>query len=403
MSSEKSTKRLLALAILLSLVGLAISLVLTRNYYLHVLAGRVSECTITSYIDCDRVTDSRFSTLAGVPNALISTGYGLVMAALLALGLFAGDRAVRSAARAGALVLAFAGALVSLALAAISAFVIQALCLYCALLQLTNLTIAILLRTALRESWWNHLRALWPVRLRDMLMAASYLVFVVLAMTGLALGMSAVGSQAGSSSAEPASGAVLLETFYEQRVNEFDTSDSPGLGDEGSSVEVVVFSDFTCPHCRDFDSMLRNLALEAGVRLVFKFFPLEGECNPHLPEDAGGTSCEAAAAAYEAYRQGKFWEYSALLFEDFREHSDEQLRAHGVAVGAARPDAIVVASRDEQVYRRLARDVEEGVAAGVEGTPTVFVNGRMLDTRRLRPGDSRYGILRATLKELARG
>ena len=162
--------------------------------------------------------------------------------------------------------------------------------------------------------------------------------------------------------------------------------------------------DFTCPYCLEFDGRVRELVAEfqGQVQLVYKFFPLDGECNPHLAENPAATGCEAAASAYAAFKQNSFWEYSDLLFANFRQHTVEQLVSYGAAAGLADPEALGDATDDPAIYRRLARDVEEGFTAGVEGTPTIFVNGRLLDTSKLRAGDTRYGILKATVKELIR-
>ena len=55
---------------------------------------------------------------------------------------------------------------------------------------------------------------------------------------------------------------------------------------------------------------------------------------------------------------------------------------------------------DEAMMARLAADVEEGVRAGVSGTPTAFLDGRRLATERMRSGETRYGVLKAAIEEV---
>jgi len=57
---------------------------------------------------------------------------------------------------------------------------------------------------------------------------------------------------------------------------------------------------------------------------------------------------------------------------------------------------------DPDVMRRLGKDAVQGLDVGVNSTPTIFINGRKLETQKFLPGDSRYGIVRATIKKLVR-
>lgn len=152
----------------------------------------------------------------------------------------------------------------------------------------------------------------------------------------------------------------------------------------------------------DLQAQSLLLKLERDVELVYKFFPLEGQCNPSMPKDVVSTSCEAAAAAYLAHTQGRFWEYSNALYEHFRDYSRARLLEYANEVGVPDMDSSRQRLDDPAVMRRLSRDVEEGLAAGVGGTPTVFVNGYRLETGKLPAGQTRYGVLKATIKALTR-
>jgi protein-disulfide isomerase len=145
------------------------------------------------------------------------------------------------------------------------------------------------------------------------------------------------------------------------------TAGSPFRGPADAAVTLVEFSDFQCPYCLLAVAKL-NAVLEAypgKIKLVFKQFPLDMHSQAAL----------AAAAAIAAHRQGKFWPMHDALF------------AH--RTGLSRPTILALASAVGLDVRRfeadldsvetkatVARDVEDGDRAGVEGTPSVFIDGR---------------------------
>jgi protein-disulfide isomerase len=146
-----------------------------------------------------------------------------------------------------------------------------------------------------------------------------------------------------------------------------DTSQSPVRGAPMAQVSIVEFSDFECPHCGAAHPMLSRVleSFHGKVNLVFKQFPLDSHKN------AG----PAARAAVAAQAQGKFWELADLLFEHQRELSAEKITqlAKQAGLDLEKFDA----ARDSaEVQQRVEQDKKEGVALGVQGTPSLFINGR---------------------------
>jgi protein-disulfide isomerase len=145
---------------------------------------------------------------------------------------------------------------------------------------------------------------------------------------------------------------------------------SPAKGPEDASVRVVEFADFECPYCRAnaglADALLADFPGE--VQFIFKHYPLR---KKHKNADA------AARASIAAAREGKFWEMHDLIFSTGRLDPDD-LREHARALGLdmekfedvmTNPATGLVIMRD----RTLARDV------GATGTPTFFVNGKLVE------------------------
>jgi protein-disulfide isomerase len=149
-----------------------------------------------------------------------------------------------------------------------------------------------------------------------------------------------------------------------------DLQTSPTRGSPMAPITVVAFSDFECPYCGRAHSTLQQVIREfdGRVRLVFKHFPLSG--HPR--------AAPAARAALAAGNQGKFWEMHDLLFEHQRELEDDDIDAYAQQLGLDmeqfRRDLM-----SPELQRRIDSDRAEGQRVGVEGTPTLFVNGRMLE------------------------
>lgn len=142
---------------------------------------------------------------------------------------------------------------------------------------------------------------------------------------------------------------------------------APTRGSPMAQVTVVEFSDFECPYCGRAHPILSQVMsdFEGRVRLVFKHFPLS----------AHPRAMPAARAAVAAGNQGKFWEMHDLLFEHQRQLEDEDLEAYAEQLGLDL-DRFRADMASAETQRRIERDKNEGQRAGVEGTPSFFVNGR---------------------------
>ena len=103
------------------------------------------------------------------------------------------------------------------------------------------------------------------------------------------------------------------------------------------------------------------------VNLFFKNFPLSS-IHPF--------AYTAAAAALAADAQGKFWEFHDKLFANYNALNDARIQgiAKELKLDMERFNSTM---RDAAIRKLIARDIEEGQQAGVEGIPIIFVNGRL--------------------------
>ena len=150
---------------------------------------------------------------------------------------------------------------------------------------------------------------------------------------------------------------------------EFDvvTSDDPSLGREGAVVTIVEFVDFACPYCQEVSSEMRELAQKYPNDLyyVFRDFPVT-ELHPIAQKAAEAGQC--------AHDQGRFWDYHDKLFQNQDDLDEEELY-----LLAEQINLDIVAFRScldlGMNAQEVLDDYEDGIEAGVRGTPTFFING----------------------------
>lgn len=144
-------------------------------------------------------------------------------------------------------------------------------------------------------------------------------------------------------------------------------------GPPDARVTVVEFFDFQCPYSRQAFSTIDNLVKRyAGqpVKFVFRHVPIES-IHP--------AAFDAALAASCAKEQNRFMEMHDALFEKQNQITKESLLKFAEEAGVpnlARFQSCMLARRYENVIRK---DTSEGLALGVEGTPTFFVNEKKLE------------------------
>lgn len=129
---------------------------------------------------------------------------------------------------------------------------------------------------------------------------------------------------------------------------------------------LLEYGDFECPYCGAAYPVVKAVQEQLGERLCFAFrnFPLV-ELHPHADH--------AAEAAEAAGAQGKFWEMHDKLFENQTALEDEDLARYAAELGL---DARLIGEVSAGKHAaRVREDFRSGVRAGVDGTPTFFING----------------------------
>ena len=145
--------------------------------------------------------------------------------------------------------------------------------------------------------------------------------------------------------------------------------DDPFRGPATAPVTIVEFTDFQCPSCAAMHPIIEEALKVYGqkVRFVVRDFPLDIHANAH----------KAAEAANAAHAQGKFFEYAALLFKRQSALDVASLKKYATELGLDRAKFDLALDKGG-FAAEIRKDIQDGEMYGVEATPTIFINGRML-------------------------
>jgi protein-disulfide isomerase len=158
-------------------------------------------------------------------------------------------------------------------------------------------------------------------------------------------------------------------TFLRPPVVQVSTGGREGRGSKTAPVTIVEFSDYECPFCKRAEASVQQVIKAYGdkVQIYYRDYPLPFHQRAQ----------PAATAARCAEAQGKFWAYHDKLMAS-QNLDDASLKSLAVEAGvdAAKFDECV---KKNPYKDAIAKDLEDGEKAGVNGTPAFFINGRLLD------------------------
>jgi len=144
---------------------------------------------------------------------------------------------------------------------------------------------------------------------------------------------------------------------------------APSRGPAEAPVTLVAFSDFQCPYCARLGPIVGDLQKRYGtsVRFVFRNFPLPFHQN----------AAKAAEAGVCAHEQGKFWEMHDKMFANQGALQVADLKRYATELGL-NAETFSQCLDSARYAAKWRADIQEGSTYGVGGTPTLFVNGRLL-------------------------
>jgi protein-disulfide isomerase/rhodanese-related sulfurtransferase len=330
-----------SLTLALSLLGLFDSLYLL---WVYASPARAMVCLGNG---CDEVRASRFAHILGLPTPL----WGVLFYVLLAVLIFAEPLAPAAQGawlRRAISAFSFAGVIASGALTAIEAWIIHAWCAWC-VVQAVAVTLIFILSLTLLHAV--------PAR-------AAVRRYVVVILVAVAVGTPSfvwLTRHAAAAAREAETPAPTASDIASRLVR----PDSHATGNPEAKVALVEFGDLQCPSCAAAAPEMREIRrrYRDRVRFVFRQFPLE---RVHA------YALHAAQASECAAQQGKFWEAVDRLYAANGDLGDKSLERYARELGldTAKFHACFSSGATLAVIRR---DLDDGHALGVRGTPTYFL------------------------------
>jgi uncharacterized membrane protein/predicted DsbA family dithiol-disulfide isomerase len=373
------SRRAALLALTCALVGLGASAAAAFTHY-HLLYDPTyrSFCDVSATISCTQVYSSRFSTLWGIPVALFGA-LAFAAAALLAVGGLVARQTVRESVPGYLFVLSTLSLAVVLYLGYASFAILKTVCLLClttyaAVIGLflvsgasTSFPMTTLPRRAARDA-------------RVIVASPLALTLAVLFFAGAATTLAFFPREGVVASVEPAAAAPAPTQDQRSEFERWYVSQPRVpliIPADGAKVLVVKFQDFQCPPCGQtylqYKPIFAKYEAEhpGEVKVVYKDFPLNRECNDGIAQIIHPAACDAAVAVRLAGDHNR------------RDAMEEWLYTHQPAqtppsVRQAARDVGAVADFDTKyssTIQAVKSDIGLGRQLGVKSTPTFFING----------------------------
>jgi protein-disulfide isomerase len=163
--------------------------------------------------------------------------------------------------------------------------------------------------------------------------------------------------------------------FAERRKILQDRANGPAEGAASKDLLLVEFSDLQCPHCKEAEKTMTQLAKDfPAARIVHQPFPLVS-IHPAAFQAAAEGLCVAKASndAYFKYEAAVYGTQEALTPEN-----TAKTLSDAVTKAGQDPAAIASCAATQPIKDALAASIKLAEDAGVDQTPTISVNGRLL-------------------------
>lgn len=409
--SERQLEAITLIIVLIALGGFALSVLALHQHILltNNLSTGPSFCNISATINCDAVNASEWSSILGVPIA----SYGMFFYLVLIGGAVAAllTRTFPPQAFAALALLSAVGANVgTVYLFAVSWLVIKALCLICIGLYLINFILLVLLwagvfpghfKLALSEALQligkfinvvvrgGFSATSWAARIVAFGLVLLAYANIVAPEVLLAYYLEKQGEQRGPTTQEavqmweqaPAAPGTL-------RLDDGVSGDY-WQGSREAPIRIVEFADYGCGACRLMSTVLHELLAryEGTYLYVFRDYPLDSSCNPSIPQPFHRYSCLATFIARCAGEQGKFWQANEFLFSAQELESEEPMEkiqpvllARAARVVGLDSEALTECVSSKRYLPAIHRDVNDGNALSLQGTPTFWINDKRVSS-----------------------
>jgi protein-disulfide isomerase len=353
--------------LVLCAAGVGVSHALLADHAAYKYGGKVDDglCSAADIFSCEAAANSAFSEVLGIPIAAVGMAF-YVTVLLLAFAGRAGVKGTRDLVLAGGI----AATLYSVMLFIISIAALGHICPKCSILYVINIAL-------LGVAMWDH-----PQRVAHAVADLARMPKRAVFWGALGVGVVSLGgvmaANAGMVEAAEAAREARMATIQKNEERfEVDGGAAPGKGPKDASVVVVEFSDFECPFCARLTDALREAQKRfPDVRIHFRHYPMDNNCNPAIDRPFHQNACRAAQATVCADRLGgRFWDLHDRMFQQPKNLGRDALVKLAAEIGLD-PEAFTACLDDPSSLEPVRADLAAGAKLGVSGTPTFFVNGR---------------------------
>lgn len=371
---------------LLALVAIAASLqlYLSIHYYqLHSPEGASSSiCNINKVFNCDAVSISSFSSIAGIPISNLGFSLHLLLLGLLILNILSPSNSKKRLQV--ALSLSSFSLLGSIIMAGISLLFLNVYCIFCIALYVLSILIWLALKKLIPESKLN-IKTFFNIQLltKPMLsiLVLSFLSHILLA---------------GPTNTKESNKQIAF-IIEEWESNPYITiTQRPmltlGASKDKAKVTIIEFADYLCPHCKYADSPIKAfvLAHSSDTRLEFYPFPLDSQCNSALKFSRGGLTCKLTQAVFCATKQQQGWKLHHLVFKNQKKlqtsyNQNDFFSEIQNNISDLNFKKWKNCFSNPTINEQIVNFSQAGKDAEIQGTPSFLVNNRKLKKAQFLP------------------
>lgn len=352
-------------------------------------AGK-SMCSINEKLNCESVSISPYSYFLGIPMATWGMAFHLAFLFLFAL-LFTQPNKSASISR-FIKFFSLLSLVATVVMAGISFTMMSAYCIFCMSLYGLSILNFVILSTNKDISYFptkEDIQGLFKPGEQGLI----YILIAFIAVPVVAF----LAHDMETRDFVQKSAYMINDSLSEWDRAETETFEKPILveGSQNPKFTIVEFADFECIHCKDAVHNLHSfVSSKPDVQLQFYSFPLDGNCNPGLNGTGDGKRCVLAKSVYCAEKQNKGWKAHGWIFDRFGTSENSNFEQMSKDIGLDY-SALTACIQSDEAAEAITASAKLGQKVKVEGTPTIFVNGKLL------PGGNVVAILEAMYKKLS--
>lgn len=349
-----------------------------------------SICNLSGKFDCDAVSASNYSAFLGIPIAVWGLAFNSILFLMILLSwLEWSDNPERL--RRWTFVLTAISLGASLVMGLVSTFLVSSYCIFCLALYVLSLITFMAFRSTTREPVLTGLKSDLPLLASSARGIAIWMLAVPVA-SYMIHQMFLQSMTQGNSSALARAVQESVDDWQNSPKQEFVAKPTLVMGPSEPAMTVVEFADFRCSHCKAASYSLHAfMKAHPEVRFEFYSYPLDGACNEKIPSSSG-ISCRLAGAAYCAEKEGKGWDMHRLLFDKQESVNvigtvadlDIEL-SKSIAPLGLNWDSLQRCMDQPETMDAIKAQAKQGALVNVQGTPTLFANGKLLTRGMMVP------------------